>query len=56
MPACVQVLPEGPPVDLKRRAQRSMQAQLGLPAAQVMVAAWPWLSCMHQLNEQLQLY
>ena len=33
--ACVQVLPEGPPVDLRRRAERSLQAQLGAPAAQV---------------------
>ena len=29
------VLPEGPPVDLRRRAQRSLQAQLGASAAQV---------------------
>ncbi|KAK9807196.1 hypothetical protein WJX73_006749 [Symbiochloris irregularis] len=37
-----QVLPEGPPVDLKRRAQRSMQAQLGLPAAQVLLENVDW--------------
>ena len=32
---CAQVLPEGPPVDLRRRAEHSLQSQLGPPAAEV---------------------